>query len=341
MTIRSLFLCIVVVLFAGPLGCVLSETASTPANKLVIYSGRNENLIDPLIERYREDSEIDVEVRYGGTAEMAAVILEEGSNSPADLFFGQDAGALGALSKAGRCAPLPESITEKVDPRFVGSDGTWVGVSGRARVLVFNTELLDEAELPASVLDLTDPKWRGRVGWAPTNGSFQAFITAMRVNLGEAETRTWLEGMLANDVRVYPSNTTIVEATGSGEIALGLVNHYYLYRFLAENPGFSAANYFFPAGDVGAMINVAGTCVLDTANNNEAALDFIQYLLSDAAQQYFASETNEYPLTSGSVEINPELKPLSEIDTPAFSLSDLDDLAGTVEMLTEVGAFDQ
>lgn len=307
---------------------------------LTIYSGRNENLVGPLVEQYAEQTGVDVQIRYGGTAEMATVILEEGGNSPADLFYGQDAGALGALAGEGRCAVLPDDVTAAVDSRFVSPDSTWVGISGRARTLVYNTEELTEADLPASVLELTDPKWSGRVGWAPTNGSFQAFVTAMRVNLGEDETRAWLEGMIANNVQIYPKNTPIVEATGAGEISVGLVNHYYLYRFLAENPDFTADNHHFPAGDVGSMINVAGACVIDTAANADQAVAFLEFLISDEAQQYFANETNEYPMTGGDIAINEQLKPLSEIDTPAFDLGDIADLAGTVELLTDVGAFD-
>ena len=225
------------------------EEATEAAAKLVVYSGRNENLVGPLLDLYGEQSGVDVEVRYGSTAEMAATILEEGRNSPADLFYGQDAGALGALARTGRCVELPSEITDLVDARFVSPDREWIGTSGRARVLVHNTETVSADELPATIFDLTDEQWRGRVGWAPTNGSFQSFVTAMRVNAGEEATRQWLEGMIANDVQAYPKNTPIVEATGKGEIDVGLVNHYYLFRFLAEDPGFAAANYYFPAGE--------------------------------------------------------------------------------------------
>ena len=319
----------------------MADDSMESTGKLVVYSGRSENLVGPLLEQYAEQSGIEFEVRYGGTSEMASVILEEGTNSPADVFYGQDAGALGALSNEGRCAALPDSVTNALDPRFVSPDGTWVGISGRARVLVYNTEELTEADLPTSVLDLTDSQWKGRVGWAPTNGSFQAFVTAMRVNLGEEATSDWLEGMIANEVQIYPKNTPIVEATGTGEISVGIVNHYYLYRFLAEDPDFTAANFHFPAGDVGSMINIAGACILDSAANGAEAVAFLEYLLSDEAQQYFASETNEYPLTDGEITINEQLQPLSEIDTPDFDLGDLADLAGTVQLLTDVGALDQ
>ncbi len=305
---------------------------------LLVYSGRNENLVGPLLEQYAATSGVDVQVRYGDTAEMAATILEEGQNSPADVFFGQDAGALGALAGAGRCTALPQEIVGQVDPRFVSPDGDWIGVSGRARTLVYNTDMLSEADLPASVFDLTDEAWSGRVGWAPTNGSFQAFVTALRVNAGEDAAGQWLEEMVANGAQVYPNNTSIVEAVGRGEVEVGLVNHYYLFRFLAEDPDFPAANYYFPAGDLGAMINVAGACIVNSSANQEAALDFVNYLLSPEAQQYFADETNEYPLAGGEIAVNPAIRPLAEIDTPDFNLGDLDDLQGTLLMLQEIGA---
>jgi iron(III) transport system substrate-binding protein len=273
---------------------------------------------------------------------MAATILEEGQNSPADLFFGQDAGALGALAQAGRCQALPQALIDQVEPRFVSPEGEWTGVSGRARTLVYNTEMLSEEDLPQSVFDLTDEEWRGRIGWAPTNGSFQAFVTAMRLNAGEEATRAWLEEMVANDAQLYPNNSSIVEAVGRGEIEAGLVNHYYLYRFLAEDPNFTAANYYFPAGDVGAMINVAGACIINTSDNPDEATALINYLLAPEAQQYFADETNEYPLAGGDgVTLNPDIQPLDEIDTPNLDLSSLEDLQGTLLLLQESGALDQ
>lgn len=317
------------------------STTNTGGAQLTIYSGRNENLVGPLIEQFKTQSGIDVQVRYGDTAEMAATILEEGDNSPADLFFAQDASALGALAQAGRFVELPTALTEQVEPRFRSPENLWVGISGRARVLVYNTDLVSEADLPASVFDLTDEKWRGQVGWAPSNGSFQSFVTAMRGLAGEEATQAWLEGMVANETHVYPNNNAILTAVGAGEIVLGLVNHYYLYQFLKEQgEAFPARNHYFPAGDVGAMVNVAGVGILQTGANQEAAQQFVEFLLSTEAQQYFANQTNEYPLTSAEIEINPMLKPLDEIVTPDIELSNLSDLQGTLTMLQDVGALE-
>ena len=318
---------------------VVAEPADADG-PLVIYSGRNENLVGPLIEQFQTDTGIQVEVRYGGTSEMAATILEEGNNSPADLFYGQDAGALGALSQAGRLAPLPDAVLELVDGRFRSTQGDWIGASGRARVLVYNTELVSEADLPADIWGLTEARWQGKIGWAPTNGSFQAFVTALRVLEGEDQAKAWLEAMIANGVQSFANNTSIVEATGRGEIEAGLVNHYYLLQFLAEQgEAFPARNYFFPTATAGAMINVAGAGVINSAAHPQAAQTFLAYLISPSAQQYFADQTNEYPLIPG-VSLNPILPPLEELVTPSLDLADLEDLQGTLELLQEVGALE-
>jgi iron(III) transport system substrate-binding protein len=315
-----------------------AESQAGDGSKLVIYSGRSESLVGPLIEQFRAATGIDAEVRYGGTPEMAATILEEGGNSPADVFFGQDAGSLGALAQAGRLRQLPDEILNTVDARFRSPNGEWVGASGRARVLVYNTEQVQESDLPESILGLTDPKWQGQVGWAPTNASFQSFLTAMRQINGEEVTRQWLEGMIANDVQTYEGNAPMVEAVGKGEILAGLTNHYYLYRFLAEQgDSFPARNYYFPDGGADALINIAGAGIVNTSKNQAAAEAFVAYLLSPEAQQYFANETNEYPLVAG-IEVNPLLTPIEELKLPQIDLGDLSDLQGTIELLQDVGA---
>ncbi len=315
----------------------LALSAQDSAETLVVYSGRTEGLIGPLLERFTAETGVRIEVRYGGTAEMAATILEEGANSPADVFIAQDAGALGALAQAGRLRALPPDILERVEPRFVSPAGLWVGVSGRARVLVYNPELVAADALPASILDLTAPEWAGRVGWAPTNGSFQSHVTALRLLLGEDGARAWLEGMVANGAVPYENNRAIVQAVADGEVPVGLVNHYYLYAMRASNPDLRAANYYFPGGDPGALINIAGAGVLDTSKRPGLAQRFILYLLGAGAQTYFAEQTFEYPLAAG-VAASPELLPLASIETPDIDLSDLSDLQTTLDLLRETGA---
>lgn len=303
---------------------------------LVIYSGRSAELVGPVFEKFEEQSGIDVQVRYGDTAELAATILEEGPNSPADLFFAQDPGALGALSDEGRFEELPAGVLDRVDAKFRSKTGDWVGISGRSRVVAYNTDELKESDLPESILGFTDPKWEGKIGWAPTNGSFQAFVTALREIEGEDTAREWLEGIEANNPFVYPDNSSAVEGVSSGEVQVAFVNHYYLLRAIEEQGDIPVKNYYLENGDPGALVLVSGAGVLNTAENPKAAEDFLEYALSDEAQQYFADSDFEYPLAAG-VEADDKVVPLSEIESPDVDQSNLDDLEGTLELLRETG----
>jgi len=304
---------------------------------LTVYSGRSESLVGPLIERFEAATGVDVEVKYGDTAELASTILEEGTASPADVYVAQDAGALGAVASEGRLAMLPSHVLDRVDARFRSPDGEWVGISGRARVAAFDSRAVADPDLPDSILDFTDPSWKGRLGWAPTNGSFQAFVTALRIVEGDDTARAWLEGIKANEPKAYEGNDAIIAALAAGEIEVGFVNHYYALRQAAEQgPRFPVENHFFTGGDPGGLVNVAGAGVLTTSANPTAALALIEFLLSDDAQAYFADETYEYPLVAG-VEADDRLEPLDEIESPDIDLSDLADLRGTLDLLSEVG----
>ena len=329
--------CIVVAVLLALAAALLTAACDGGGSSLTVYSGRSEDLVQPVIDRFTEETGIDVDVRYGETAELAATILEEGSNTPADVYFGQDAGALGALAEEGRLVDLPEVILELVPPTFRSHDGVWVGVSGRARVVAYNTETVDPAELPDSILDFTGEEWRGRIGWAPTNGSFQAFVTALRLIEGEDGAREWLEGIVANDPTEYPNNVTALEGAANGEVDVAFVNHYYLLRALAEQgEGFGARNHYLAGGDPGALVNVAGAGILDASDHREEAERLLEFMLSAEAQEYFAEETFEYPLIDG-VEADPELVPLSDLDPPEIDLSDIADLEGTLDLLRATG----
>ncbi|MDO8671287.1 MAG: iron ABC transporter substrate-binding protein, partial [Dehalococcoidia bacterium] len=299
---------------------------------ITVYSGRNEKLIAPLIERFQKETGVEVKVRYGDTAQLAAAILEEGNNSPADVYFAQDAGALGALSSQNKLAKLSDSVFSKVDAKFRSTKGDWVGISGRARTVVYNTRTLKPENLPDSILGFTDAKWKGKIGWAPTNGSFQAFATALVVTQGEEKAKQWLQGIKANDPKVYANNTAIVQAVGDGEIEVGFVNHYYLFSFLKEKgESFPVRNYHPRSGDVGSMMNVAGAGVLTTAKNAKAAEKFVEYMLSKESQQYFADETFEYPLVEG-IKTHPAIVPIAQIKLPKVDLAALADLQKTLKL---------
>lgn len=306
------------------------------ARSITVYSGRSAELVEPLFEQFTDATGITVNARYGDSAELAAQILEEGNNSPADVFFPQDAGALGAVAAAGRFAELDAAQLDAVPAIFRSPEGVWAGVSGRARVVVYNTENVDPDDLPDTLDGFTEPEWAGRVGWAPTNGSFQSFLTAMRVLEGDEAAGNWLEGMRANDTQVYEKNSAILAAVAAGEIDAGLTNHYYLYPYLNENPGAPIANQYATTSGVEALVNVAGVGILTTAADTSAASEFVSFLLSDTAQEYFASQTFEYPLVIG-IEPDGAVPPLAAIDAPDLDLGQLSDLAGTLELLQARG----
>ena len=287
--------------------------AAEPDDPITVYSGRNEDLIGPLVEMFEEATGIEADVRYGSSADLALLIETEGDATPADVFISQSPGAMGYLATGDRLQPLPGGVLDAVDARYRAGDGTWVGFSGRQRVLVHNPNLTDPADLPDSVLDLTDPAYDGRVAVAPANSSFQDFITAMRFQSGDDATLAWLEGMAANNSPNYPKNSAIVDAVLRGEVDMGLVNHYYLLRFLAEDPDAPGINHNFAPTDIGSLLIVTTGAILDTSDQPTAAQAFVEFMLTPQAQEFYASETREYPLAAG-VQPPDELAPLDVAD---------------------------
>ncbi|MGH9086426.1 MAG: extracellular solute-binding protein [Acidimicrobiales bacterium] len=310
----------------------VAPACSSDDGRLVIYSGRTRNLVEPLLEQFSEETGIAIDVVYDDSANLALAIDEEGSNTPADVFLSQSPGAVGFLDEQGRLGELPQSVLDLVPDDLRAGDGDWVGLSGRVRTLVFNPELVDAADLPESVLDLTDPSYSGQVAVAPTNGSFQDFVTAMRVELGDDDAEAWLQGMADNDSPTYPNNLAIVQAVGRGEVPMGLVNHYYLHREQAEDPDISAENHFFPSGDLGSLLIVTAASIIEGTDRSEEAERFIEFMLGAEAQQFFSGETFEYPLASG-IEPAGTVPPLEEISATRI---DLDDLGGGLERTTEL-----
>ncbi|MFM1967608.1 MAG: hypothetical protein RL590_465 [Actinomycetota bacterium] len=316
---------------------LVSGCSSNPSaeQSLTIYSGRAEEYIAPFIEQFTAETGIKLDIRYGDSAALAAQLLEEGENSPADLFLSQDAGSLGAVSNSDLLQRLPSRLLTKVDAKYQSSKQDWIGVTGRVRVFAYSPERV--SNLPESVDDLTKPEWKGRIGIAPTNSSFQAFVTAMILNRGEAATQQWLTGIKQNNPKLYEKNSQIVEAIDAGQLDLGLVNHYYVWE-VSEELGrtIKAKIDFFAPGDIGNMVNVSGAGILKSSGKMDLAQRFIEFLLSDGIQKAVVDQTHEYSL------VFPDLTPsgvpaFREIKSPAVDLTSLSDLKRTQNLLIKVG----
>jgi iron(III) transport system substrate-binding protein len=318
----------------APAAAAREPAAPAPAKELVVYSGRSESLVGPILARFEKEHGVKVKAKYADTAALAALLVEEGARTPAAAFFAQDVGAVGALEKRGLLAELPADLLGRVAPAHRSPAGRWVGVTGRVRTIVYSPARVAPEELPKSVLELTAPRWKGRVGWAPQNASFQAFVTALRLTAGEAGAETWLREMKANEAKEYAKNGAIVQAVGSGAIDVGLVNHYYLLALRKEDPKLAAENHFTAARDAGSLVNLAAFAIPKSAPPDQAAaaLALGKYLLQAETQAAFAAETHEYPLVAG-VAAPAGLPPLAELEPPVEDLGALHDLEGTLALL--------
>ena len=298
---------------------------------LTVYSGRSEDLIAPLLDRFAEETGVDVQVRYAGSVELALLIREEGERSPADVFISQSPGPIAFLAELGLLGVLSEDVLE-LAPHSDG--GQWVAITGRQRVLVYNRDRVAADELPASIFELTEPQWRGRIGFAPSNGSFQDFLTLFRLEHGDDVALEWLSGIVANGALTYGNNSGIVQAVARGEVDAGLVNHYYNERLKVENPDTPSENHRLADGDPGSV--TIATAASAVASGDQALAErFIRFLLEADSQRYFAEETLEYPLAAG-------VEPAAGIEAPAtIDFGEFDALGGglerTLELIREAG----
>lgn len=305
---------------------------------LVIYSGRGQSLVEPLVRQFQEETGIRVQVRYGTDAQILATLQEEGSRSPADLFWANTAGALGQAAAKGLLRPLGATLL-KQPLAFVPASQAWVPVTVRLRVLAYNPQRFKPEELPQSLLDL--PRFAqekgllGRVGWTPTYSSFQDMVAGIIALHGEAKAREWLLAMKALNPKAYASNPAMLDAIRAGEIDLGSTNHYYVVRF--RRAGYSLGLHHFKEGDVGNLALVTGAGILKTSKNLVAANRFLTYLLSAKGQQYFVGNVGEYPLVKG-VVADAHLLPLEEAlrKSPRLDFEKLP-LEQALKLLRELG----
>jgi iron(III) transport system substrate-binding protein len=301
-------------------------------DELIIYSGRSKNLIGPLLEQFRDETGTSIAVKYGDSAELALLLAEEGAATDADVFLAQNPGAVAFVGDQGILAELPSSILDRVEPAFRSDAGRWVGVSGRQRVIVYNQDLVSPEELPQSIDEVTDERFAGRVAVAPQNGSFQDFVSAMVIERGRDAALDWLTTLAGSGAPTYGNNNAIVDAVSRGEVDMGLVNHYYNHRFLDEDPTLPSRNASFSGRDLGNLVITSSVSVLEPSDMEDAAREFVAFLLSEDAQRYFSDETFEYPLASG---VAPSAD-LPELDPARWPDVDFDALGETLQTTTEL-----
>jgi iron(III) transport system substrate-binding protein len=297
--------------------------------------GLYENLVRLLERKYPD---FDAVVRPAPSDQLANTIVSEsqGGTSEADVFWSIDSTSLGIVADAGVTTELPDRVLDPVPEGFRASDGSWVGVAGRARSISYNTDQLSESDIPNTVSEFPETAaFEGSMGWAPTYGAFKSFVTAMRLIDGPEQTKQWLQGMLDHGVTEYPDEFLTSNAVADGEIAAGFANHYYALRVLSSRPD-APIDLAFTKGDAGALVNVSGTEIIEGTEKTDLATDFISHLLSAEAQEFFATTTLAYPMIPDVEPVGP-LPTVDELEPPEVDLSELSDLEPTQELMREVG----
>lgn len=304
--------------------------------ELTIYLGGGEGGLYRDLIGMLEDIYPDFEAtpRESGTADAANTIITEGASTPADVFWSVDAGSLAAVAAEDLTAELPSEVTDPVPDEF-HPNSEWVGTAGRARAIPYNTEALSESDIPDDVMALPESSITSNMGWAPTYGAFQAFITTMRITEGEKATRQWLQAMVDGGISEYKNEFFVANAVADGELQAGFANHYYALRVQAARPN-APIDLAFTSGDAGALINVAGAAVLSASPQQELAANFVRHLLSAEAQEYFATRAYAYPMVPGVPPVG-GLPTIDELNPPKFDLARLSEIGPTVDLMRDVG----
>jgi iron(III) transport system substrate-binding protein len=275
--------------------------SSAGPNEITLYNGQHEQTTSKLVAAFERRTGIKVNVRTGDEAELGDQIDQEGGNSPADVFYTENTPVLEALREKGLLAPVISSTLAAVPSRDDSAQGEWVGVSARLSVLVYNTADLSPAQLPDRILELAEPRWRGKVGFAPSETDFQPLVTSIALSDGEGTAEHWLKGLQANS-KTYPDNETVVSQVNNGESAIGLINHYYWYRLRAEigSSGMHSALHYYAAGDPGDLVDISGAAVLRSSSKKHDAEEFLAFLVSREGQEDIRhSDSFEYPIRPG------------------------------------------
>jgi len=320
-------------------GIVLSACGAAGGDAaLTIYNGQHEQTTAALVRAFERETHIKVAVRSADEATLGNQILQEGSSSPADVIYSENTPVLEALREHGLLAAVSPSTLAAVPSRYTSADGQWVGVSARVSALVYNTKLVKPSELPSSLLALAEPRWKGKLGFAPSETDFQPLITSIATLDGTAAAESWLKGVQANG-KVYPDNETVVAQVDNGESALAPINHYYWFRLRDElgASGLHSALHYYAPHDAGNLVNVSGAAVLRSSEHKTAAQRFLAFLVSRTGQETIAhGNSYEYPLRPGVVPAA-GLKPFDEIQPAPLTPAQLGDGASALALEQKIG----
>jgi iron(III) transport system substrate-binding protein len=302
-------------------GCGIGSGSKT---ELVVYNAQHEDLVAAMLKGFAKDTGITVTLRNGSDFELANQIVQEGSASPADVFLTENSPAMALVSAKGLFAPLDQDTMAQVPAAYVSSTKDWEGFAARSTVLAYNTGDVPKDQLPTSIMDMADPKWKGQVGIAPSGADFQAIVTAVVAVEGADRATAWLKGLKAN-AKIYRNNVAILSAVNEGEIKTGIIYHYYWYQDQAES-GANSKNVqllFFGHKDAGAFLSTSGAGVLKSSKHADDAQQLVNYLTGQQGQQALVdSNALEYPVGNG-IAANKKLKPLSTLDPPTVDVGRL------------------
>lgn len=339
-SLRARTMAVVCVLAAAlAISAMSIQPAHAAGKTLTLYSGQHQQMVRLLVTAFEKQTGIDVRVRSGEGPELANTIVREGKHTPADVFFTENSPELEHLQERGLLAPVAPSTLAQIPPRYSSAKGEWIGVLARETVLTYNPKLISANELPSSVLDFAKPKWEGKVGIHLTSPDNMPLIRLIALKDGRAEALAWLKGMKRN-AKLYQHSSGLVAAVNNGDVAVGISNSYYYYRFREQvgKDKITSLIHHFQHGDPGGLINVSGAAALKYAPHPKLAQEFLAFAVSAKAQNILAHSTIdfEYPLRPG-VKANPQLKPLTQLQPPKVTIQQLGDDSEALELLQQAG----
>jgi iron(III) transport system substrate-binding protein len=332
-TLRSLFR----TLAACLLGTALAAPLALAADKveLTLYNGQHKEIGEAIAQAYEAKTGIHINVRKGSSNQLASQVMEEGERSPADLIYTEESPPLNNLGEKGFLAKIDASTLNMLPPEYVAKDGSWMGVTARVRVVAYNPKLIDEKDLPETVLEFAEPQWQGKVGFVPTSGAFQEQAVAIIKLHGREAAEEWLTGLRAFG-KTYTNNMVALKAVENGEIATVLVNNYYWFALLREKGQLDSKLHYFSNGDAGGLITISSAAVLKSSKHPREAQALLAYMASEEGQRVITQTTAEYPLHKGMVS-DRGLKPFEELQAPAITPADIGNAEDALDLERDVG----